>query len=745
MTKTSGLVLVLVSGTTLAAGCAPSAGPGEVDDVLLMSDGLKATAQRVGKKPSHKPKPAHFIDAEAGVASCGVKSDGTLWCWGQASWWRPDWQQALYPTQFGTGAGWSSVSVGSYSVCGMRGQGTIDCFGYFYESGAFRLEHELVRVGQADEWLSMSNGDLGGCAIKKDNSLWCWGYLAELTDGAIESSLAPVPIGTDQNWSLVTTNGYRACAIKSDGSLFCFGYNADGGLGDGTTVDRGAPTPVADPGPWLDVATGGRTCALRADHTLWCWGEMDGTTFAQVDANTDWEQVDGHGYTTCGLRGGGKPYCFNRPGWLEAIDEQGGYTKVSDGCALRDDGTVRCWGSNARGDGQSPLVPTPVRVGTDSDWTALVMGGWQMSGLHADGRLDSYRAPPRPEGSGWREVVAGEHTKCGIREDGTAWCWGGDFGTNDEQYTSGNLVPEQMGPYGDWRHVAVGGYSWMCGIRAAPGAEGGSLWCKYPMYSTNLSQHGPFDDWKTIAASYSDACGVRADRSLWCWKMQYVCGVGGVPQFERVGTDNDWADADTGSHLCAIKTDGSLWCRGHNFSGNLGVGTHAASTELVQVAPGTKWRKVTAGYLASCGIQLDGSLWCWGDNRYGELGVGLPGANRTVPERVGSASDWDQVMLSKGYWVSVACGLRGGSLWCWGQDIDGLVRRTPPDTGLRVVLDAPRPQRNFCLWPFDNDFDGYADCIGDCDDSNPDVNPFQREVCNGIDDDCDGTPDEGCP
>ncbi len=39
---------------------------------------------------------------------------------------------------------------------------------------------------------------------------------------------------------------------------------------------------------------------------------------------------------------------------------------------------------------------------------------------------------------------------------------------------------------------------------------------------------------------------------------------------------------------------------------------------------------------------------------------------------------------------------------------------------------------------------GYADCIGDCDDSNPDVNPFQREICNAIDDDCDGTIDEGC-
>ncbi len=43
----------------------------------------------------------------------------------------------------------------------------------------------------------------------------------------------------------------------------------------------------------------------------------------------------------------------------------------------------------------------------------------------------------------------------------------------------------------------------------------------------------------------------------------------------------------------------------------------------------------------------------------------------------------------------------------------------------------------------DEDQDGFfAD--EDCDDSNPDVYPGAEEVCNGIDDDCDGHVDEGC-
>ncbi len=38
---------------------------------------------------------------------------------------------------------------------------------------------------------------------------------------------------------------------------------------------------------------------------------------------------------------------------------------------------------------------------------------------------------------------------------------------------------------------------------------------------------------------------------------------------------------------------------------------------------------------------------------------------------------------------------------------------------------------------------GYATGAGDCDDGNPDAHPGASETCNGVDDDCDGTVDEG--
>jgi len=44
---------------------------------------------------------------------------------------------------------------------------------------------------------------------------------------------------------------------------------------------------------------------------------------------------------------------------------------------------------------------------------------------------------------------------------------------------------------------------------------------------------------------------------------------------------------------------------------------------------------------------------------------------------------------------------------------------------------------------YDQDSDGYSVCGADCDDSDPGVRPGAHEVCNGIDDDCDGIVDEG--
>lgn len=45
--------------------------------------------------------------------------------------------------------------------------------------------------------------------------------------------------------------------------------------------------------------------------------------------------------------------------------------------------------------------------------------------------------------------------------------------------------------------------------------------------------------------------------------------------------------------------------------------------------------------------------------------------------------------------------------------------------------------------PTDYDADGFSDFVGDCHDANTDIHPGAMELCDGVDNDCDGKKDEG--
>ncbi|MBI1267656.1 MAG: hypothetical protein GC193_09540 [Cryomorphaceae bacterium] len=67
---------------------------------------------------------------------------------------------------------------------------------------------------------------------------------------------------------------------------------------------------------------------------------------------------------------------------------------------------------------------------------------------------------------------------------------------------------------------------------------------------------------------------------------------------------------------------------------------------------------------------------------------------------------------------------------------------TACDDGDPCTIDVCDPVLGCIGIPIDNDGDGFTACNGDCDDNNPNIHPNAPELCNGLDNNCDGIIDE---
>jgi alpha-tubulin suppressor-like RCC1 family protein len=201
--------------------------------------------------------------------SCGVRTGGTLWCWGLNG----DGQlgdgtriQRLSPRQVGSSAfdNWRSVDVGLAHTCGIRDDDTLWCWGQNMSSqlglvnfGADELVP--VEVMPGSRWRDVSVGLEYSCAIRTDGTLWCWGANGDgqLGDGTFANHILPAQVGTATSWSVLSAGDRHSCAVGSLLGLWCWGDNSSGQIGDNTTTDRPTPTQVGIGGLWVGVAAGG--------------------------------------------------------------------------------------------------------------------------------------------------------------------------------------------------------------------------------------------------------------------------------------------------------------------------------------------------------------------------------------------------------------------------------------------------------------------------------------------------------
>lgn len=331
------------------------------------------------------------------------------------------------------------------------------------------------------------------CALLPGGKVKCWGGngagqlgLGDTTGrGALPAQMGDnlpyVNLGTGLSVVSLAAIPAATCALFSNSKVKCWGANYGGRLGYGDEVDRGvAPNQMGDNLPFVDLGTG-RTvkalfggasgpCAVLDNDTLKCWipgvagptamGDSlpvlplgtgrsarrlamgNGHTCAILDngrvkcwgpLNTSGQQGYGdtlpHGQTV-GQMGDALPYVDLGTGRTATAISAG----VSHTCAVLDDGSVKCWGSNFVGElglgNTVPLGGAPNQMGDNLPTLQLSPGRKAIA------------------------ISSAVYSNCALFDDASLKCWG-ENALNGEGNLGGQLglgdrvnrgdQPNQMG------------------------------------------------------------------------------------------------------------------------------------------------------------------------------------------------------------------------------------------------------------------------------------------------------------
>ena len=625
----------------------------------------------------HRSSPAQignlsdWSSADGGNHFLLIKTDGTLWAMG-----RNNTAGGLgdgtavsrsSPVQIGSLTTWSKVRCIGRASMALKTNGTLWTWGEGSNGlgghGDTVVRSSPVQVGSLTDWASIGGGIDALHAVKTDGTLWCWGQNSkgQIGDGTVVKRSSPVQVGSLTDWATVAGGNRTALAVKTDGSLWVWGGHNQGATGLGNVTYYSSPVQVGSLTDWGTMPSTMDTSSqnVKTDGTLWMWGAgtsgilgnrktIHYSSPIQIGSGAGWNSAVGLNFTV-GLR---------RP--TIAAGTTNGY--------------LFAWGRGTHGRGgwgDAVTKSSPIQVGTDNNWTHLHGSGNETVGVKSNGTLwawgqnakgglglgntTAYSSPVQVgELTTWSKAYNSGAVTTAITTSGTIWSWGqnhkGQLGQEDTTYRSS---PVQIGSLTTWAQVHCMG-SGVLGIKT-----NGTFWTWGYNGNGNLAQGdttdrssptqvGSLTTWSVLGGGQNEFHIIKTDGTLFGCGFNNQGQLGDESTTQRtslvgIGSLTTWSDvASVGATTFALKTDGTLWAWGKNSSGECGQNDTTARSSPVQIGTLTDWSIIPkgGGNVSSIGcIKTDGTFWGWGDGYEGYLGRNNQ-TDYSSPVQLGHHNDW---------------------------------------------------------------------------------------------------------
>ena len=579
-------------------------------------------------------------------------------------------------------------------------------------SSSSRDSSSLENTTPTNKATAVSTNYEHSCALHEDGKISCWGrnedgQLGNGQSGYDANSSVPVLVEGITDATAITTGGWHSCAVHEGGAISCWGSNYYGQLGNGQSgedVFSSIPVSVAGITDAEAVSAGwDYSCALHQDGTISCWGD-------------NWRGQLGNGQSADDRQDNSADSLV--PVKVLGIANATAITSnLRHSCALREGGTISCWGNNrsgqlgnrqSRDDGAEPHSSVPVEVAGITDATAIAAGKDHSCAVHRSGTVScwgnnydgqlgngqsqdyenrsvSYKYGPysyMPTGvAGITDAVAisagGEHS-CAVHRTGAISCWGNNW---NGQLGNGRGGTDDAG----FAEIANDFYSPLpvsvVGIADATAITTGRL------HTCALHRTGAVSCWGDTGYGQ-----LGNGQNGYIYASAVPLAVVGVVDATAIATGGEHSGPE---HSCALHEDGTVSCWGNNGVGQLGngqSGDSAVSSVPVRVAGITDATAIAAGAEHSCALREDGTISCWGANWYGQLGNGQSTDDSTsnssissVPVEVEGITDATAIASKSQH----SCALReGGTISCWGANGSGQLgngTENSPSLPLEVV------------------------------------------------------------